>query len=107
MRSSSWSSVMPALLTSTSTGPCCSSITSAAAVAAPADARTSPLDEDCRYRGLENLYVTDGSVFPTSAGVNPSLTITAMAERAMTFIPRSARRGSDADTTEDVAGSVA
>ncbi|HEX6911446.1 MAG TPA: GMC family oxidoreductase, partial [Longimicrobium sp.] len=46
-----------------------------------ADARTSALDEDCRYRGLENLYVTDGSVFPTSAGVNPSLTIAANALR--------------------------
>ena len=31
--------------------------------------------------GLENLYVTDGSVFPTSAGVNPSLTIAANALR--------------------------
>ena len=46
-----------------------------------ADERTSPLDPDCRYRGLENLYVTDGSVFPTSAGVNPSLTIAANALR--------------------------
>lgn len=46
-----------------------------------ADERTSALDEDCRYRGLENLYVTDGSVFPTSAGVNPSLTIAANALR--------------------------
>jgi choline dehydrogenase-like flavoprotein len=46
-----------------------------------ADERTSPLDGDCRFRGLENLYVTDGSVFPTSAGVNPSLTIAANALR--------------------------
>lgn len=45
------------------------------------DERTSPLDADCRYRGMENLYVTDGSVFPTSAGVNPSLTIAANALR--------------------------
>lgn len=46
------------------------------------DPRTSPLDEDCRFRGLENLWVVDGSVMPTSAGVNPSLTIAAIALRA-------------------------
>jgi choline dehydrogenase-like flavoprotein len=45
------------------------------------DERTAPLDPDCRFRGLENLFVTDGSCFPTSAGVNPSLTIAANALR--------------------------
>jgi choline dehydrogenase-like flavoprotein len=46
------------------------------------DPRNSALDADCRYRGLENLYVVDGSVMPTSGGVNPSLTIAANALRA-------------------------
>jgi choline dehydrogenase-like flavoprotein len=46
------------------------------------DARTSAVDRDCRFRGLDNLYVMDGSVMPTSAGVNPSLTIAANALRA-------------------------
>jgi choline dehydrogenase-like flavoprotein len=46
------------------------------------DARTSAVDHDCRFRGLDNLYVLDGSVMPTSAGVNPSLTIAANALRA-------------------------
>jgi choline dehydrogenase-like flavoprotein len=54
------------------------------------DERRAPLDAACRYRGLENLYVTDGSVFPTSAGVNPSLTIAANALRVGRLIARGA-----------------
>ncbi len=46
------------------------------------DARTSVLDPDGRFRGVENLTITDASVFPTSASVNPSLTIAANALRA-------------------------
>jgi len=45
------------------------------------DPATSVLDGDGRFRGTENLYVTDASAFPTSAGVNPSLTIAAHALR--------------------------
>jgi len=45
------------------------------------DPKTAPLDPQGRFRGLENLYVTDGSALPTSAGVNPSLTISANALR--------------------------
>ncbi|MDR0787173.1 MAG: GMC family oxidoreductase [Gemmatimonadota bacterium] len=45
------------------------------------DPRRSALDPDCRFRGISNLWVTDGSVFPTSGGVNPSLTIAANALR--------------------------
>ena len=36
---------------------------------------------DGRVRGLDNLFVTDGSAFPASGGVNPSLTIAAGALR--------------------------
>ena len=46
------------------------------------DPATSPLDEHCRFRGIDNLWVTDGSALPMSAGVNPSLTIAANALRA-------------------------
>jgi choline dehydrogenase-like flavoprotein len=46
------------------------------------DPRTSALDGDGRYRGIANLFVTDASVMPTSAAVNPSLTIAAHALRA-------------------------
>ena len=46
----------------------------------PAD--TAPLDASCRFRGLANLWITDGSALPMAAGVNPSLTIAANALRA-------------------------
>jgi choline dehydrogenase-like flavoprotein len=45
------------------------------------DAATAPLDSAGRYRGLDNLYVADGSALPRSAGLNPSLTIAANALR--------------------------
>jgi cholesterol oxidase len=43
---------------------------------------------DSRHRafGYKNMYICDGSVVAANLGVNPSLTITALAERAMTFI---------------------
>jgi len=45
------------------------------------DPRTSPLDVNCRAHEVENLYVVDGSFFPSSAAVNPALTIIANALR--------------------------
>jgi cholesterol oxidase len=38
-------------------------------------------DDYGRVRGYRNLYVTDGSLLPGSIGVNPFVTITALAER--------------------------
>lgn len=49
-------------------------------------ARDSVLDESCRFRGIDNLFVLDGSFMPTSGGVNPSLTIAANALRVADVI---------------------
>jgi cholesterol oxidase len=51
-----------------------------------ADADAGVVDERHRVFGYENLLVIDGSVMPTNPGVNPSLTITALAERAMSLL---------------------
>ena len=45
------------------------------------------VDSHHRVFGYQNMYVCDGSVVAANLGVNPSLTITALAERAMSFIP--------------------
>ena len=45
------------------------------------------IDAECRVHGYPGLYVIDGSMLPGNPGVNPSLTITAMAEAAMARIP--------------------
>jgi cholesterol oxidase len=45
------------------------------------------IDSQHRVFGYEGLYVIDGSAVSANPGVNPSLTIAALAERAMTFIP--------------------
>jgi choline dehydrogenase-like flavoprotein len=45
------------------------------------DPATSALDVNCKAHDLDNLYVVDGSFFPSSAAVNPALTIMANALR--------------------------
>jgi cholesterol oxidase len=42
---------------------------------------------DCQIHNYPGLYVVDGSVVPANPGVNPSLTITALAEYAMSQVP--------------------
>jgi choline dehydrogenase-like flavoprotein len=50
------------------------------------DPATSPLDPHGTFRGVSNLFVTDGSALPRAAGVNPSLTIAANALRTGTHL---------------------
>jgi choline dehydrogenase-like flavoprotein len=45
------------------------------------DPKTSALDPNCKAHELDNLYVVDASFFPSSAAVNPALTIIANALR--------------------------
>jgi cholesterol oxidase len=45
------------------------------------------VDAANRVYGYENLLVCDGSTVPANPGVNPSLTITALAEHAMARVP--------------------
>ncbi len=57
------------------------------------DPETSVVDADCRSWDIPNLWVCDGSVFPTVGGVNPSLTIQAVALRTADRIKALAARG--------------
>jgi choline dehydrogenase-like flavoprotein len=52
------------------------------------DPQTSALDVNCRAHEVDNLYVVDGSFFPSSAAVNPALTIMANALRVADHLCR-------------------
>ena len=56
------------------------------------DPKASVVNRDCRAHDVPNLFVCDGSVFPTSTAVNPSLTIEAIAARTADRITELARR---------------
>lgn len=57
------------------------------------DPATSVVDADCRSWDIPNLWICDGSVFPTVGGVNPSLTIQAIACRTAERIAALAAHG--------------
>jgi cholesterol oxidase len=71
------------------------------AVIAP-DPERGVIDAHQHVFGYENLLVCDGSAIPANVGVNPSLTITALAEHAMSHVAaagEAAERASDAIAT--------
>ena len=57
------------------------------------DRATSVVNADCRTWDIPNLWVCDGSVFPTTGGVNPHLTITSIAMRTADRIKALAAAG--------------
>ena len=60
------------------------------------------VDHRHRVFGYKNMYVCDGSVISANLGVNPALSITALSERAMSYLPlKQENQWNDtADTTE-------
>jgi cholesterol oxidase len=54
---------------------------------------TGVVDKNLKVHGFPDFYITDGSIIQGNIGVNPSLTITAMAEYCMSRIP--SKKGSD------------
>lgn len=45
------------------------------------------IDEQNKVLGYENMIIADGSMIPANLGVNPALSITALSERAISFVP--------------------
>jgi choline dehydrogenase-like flavoprotein len=76
------------------------------------DPKDSALDVNCKAHELDNLYVVDGSFFPSSAAVNPALTIIANAlrvgdhllQRLQVPIAEYAANGSKTPEAQTVAG---
>jgi len=56
------------------------------------DAQHGVVDKHCNVFGYENMYIMDGSIIPANLGVNPGLTITALAEYAMSQVPSKTKR---------------
>jgi cholesterol oxidase len=72
-----------------------------------ADPSTGVIDARSRVFGYENLLVCDGAAVPANVGVNPSLTITALAEHAMSHVPTRTETRRTAGHSDRPAGPVA
>ena len=64
-------------------------------------AQDGVIDLNCEVFNYPGLYVVDGSIMPANPGVNPSLTITALAEYALSHIPSKDRANRPAQTTAE------
>lgn len=51
------------------------------------DSEKGVVDQNCQVHNYPGLYIVDGSIVPANPGINPSLTITALSEYAMSKIP--------------------
>jgi len=58
-----------------------------------ADPKSSAVNAFCQAHDVKNLFVTDGSTFPTSAEKNPTLTIMALSLRASEYMIEKRRKG--------------
>jgi choline dehydrogenase-like flavoprotein len=58
-----------------------------------ADPKTSALDGFCRMHAVKNLFVVDGSAFPSATEKNPTLTILALAWRATDYLASEMKKG--------------
>ncbi len=54
---------------------------------------SSVLNKDCQFHNIKNLFVSDGSPFPSSGGLNPTLTIQALALRTASRILELSKKG--------------
>jgi cholesterol oxidase len=59
------------------------------------DADSGVVDKEGKVFGQDEMYVVDGSIVSANLGVNPSLTIAALAEHCMSKIPDRAERPAD------------
>jgi choline dehydrogenase-like flavoprotein len=57
------------------------------------DPRKGVVDADCKVHGIDNLYIAGSSVFTTSATVNPTLTLLALAMRLSDHVAQKFARG--------------
>ena len=57
------------------------------------DPKRSALNDHCQMHEVKNVFVVDGSAFPTSTEKNPTLTILAIAWRASDYIAEELKRG--------------
>jgi cholesterol oxidase len=71
-----------------------------------ADAASGVIDRRLRVFGYENMLVCDGAAMPANPGVNPALTITALAEYAMSQIPAATSERGSRDVHAKSSGAV-